>query len=110
MGAVKRLLAEDAALEMTGTTTWFSGKATCVPFINAYGIGSPGDWQMVPLRANGQLGAAAYHLGDGERYQPSLSSSWRRRRRTSNASPCSPKPHCSLALSCRRNSAARPGT
>jgi RNA polymerase sigma-70 factor, ECF subfamily len=70
MGAIKRLLAEDAALEMTGTTTWFSGKATCVPFINAYGIGSPGDWQMVPLRANGQLGVGAYHLADGERYQP----------------------------------------
>jgi RNA polymerase sigma-70 factor (ECF subfamily) len=70
MASIKRLLAEDAALEMTGTTTWFSGKATCVPFINAYGIGAPGDWQMVPLHANGQLGAAAYHVSDGDRYQP----------------------------------------
>ncbi len=70
IGAVKRLLAEDAALEMTGTTTWFSGKATCVPFINAYGIGTSGEWEMVALQANGQLGAAAYHRGDDGSYYP----------------------------------------
>ncbi len=29
--AMKRLLADDAVLEMTGTSTWFSGKATCHP-------------------------------------------------------------------------------
>ena len=70
IGAIKRLLADDAKLEMTGTTTWFSGKATCLPFIKAYGIGSPGDWQMVPLHANGQLGAAAYHSSHDETYEP----------------------------------------
>ncbi|MGW3959976.1 RNA polymerase subunit sigma-70 [Amycolatopsis sp. NPDC005003] len=59
--AIKRLLAEEAVLEMTGTSTWFSGKATCAPFITAQAIGHPGDWAMVPLRANGRLGAAAYH-------------------------------------------------
>ena len=70
MAALERLLADDAALEMTGTMTWFAGKATCVPYIGAFAIGSPGDWKMAPLQVNGQLGAAAYHrAGDGA-YRP----------------------------------------
>ena len=70
MAALERLLAEDAALEMTGTTTWFSGKATCVPYISAFAVGSPGDWKMAGLHANGQLGAAAYRRGDDGGYHP----------------------------------------
>ena len=67
--AIERLLADEAVLEMTGTSTWFSGKATCVPFITTEPvIGRPGDWKMVPLRANGQLAAAAYHRGPDESY------------------------------------------
>jgi RNA polymerase sigma-70 factor (ECF subfamily) len=70
MAAIERLLADDAALEMTGTTTWFSGKATCVPFIASQAIGQAGDWRMVPVPANGQLAAAAYHRGDEDVYHP----------------------------------------
>ena len=66
--AIKRLLADEAVLEMTGTSTWFSGKATCTPFITAQAIGRPGDWMMLPLLANGQLAAAAYHRGDDAGY------------------------------------------
>jgi RNA polymerase sigma-70 factor (ECF subfamily) len=67
--AIKRLLADDAVLEMTGTSTWFSGKATCVRFIAAQAIGQPGDWMMLPVRANGQLAAAAYHRGADHTYR-----------------------------------------
>ena len=70
MAAIGRLLADDAILEMTGTTTGLSGKETCVPFIVTQAIGQAGDWRMVPLHANGQLAVAAYHLGDGETYRP----------------------------------------
>jgi RNA polymerase sigma-70 factor (ECF subfamily) len=70
MAALERLLAEDAVLEMTGTTTWFSGKETCVPYLSAHAIGALGDWQMVGLHANGQLGAATYHRGDDGAYHP----------------------------------------
>jgi RNA polymerase sigma-70 factor (ECF subfamily) len=70
MAALERLLADDAVLEMTGTEVWFSGKTTCVPFLAAQAIGSPGDWRMVPLRANGQLAAAAYHLAADGDYRP----------------------------------------
>jgi RNA polymerase sigma-70 factor (ECF subfamily) len=68
--AIRRLLADDAVLEMTGTTSWFSGKTTCLPFIADRAIGRRGDWRMLPLRANGQLAAAAYHRGDDEAYHP----------------------------------------
>jgi RNA polymerase sigma-70 factor (ECF subfamily) len=70
MAAIERLLTDDAVLEMTGTTTWFSGKATCVPFIATQAIGRAGDWRMVPLLANGQLAAAGYHRGDDGAYHP----------------------------------------
>jgi RNA polymerase sigma-70 factor (ECF subfamily) len=70
IAALTRLLADDAALEMTGTTTWFSGKATCVPYLSAFAVGSPGEWKMLGLRANGQLGAAAYRRGDDGGYHP----------------------------------------
>lgn len=70
MAAIERLLTEDAILEMTGTATWFSGKATCVPFIAIQAISQAGDWRMIPLHANGQLAVAAYHLGDGGSYHP----------------------------------------
>ena len=70
IAAIERLLADDAVLEMTGTTTWFSGKAACVPFIGAQAIGRPDDWRIVPVLANGQLAAAAYRRdGDGA-YHP----------------------------------------
>jgi RNA polymerase sigma-70 factor (ECF subfamily) len=70
MAAIEQLLADDTVLEMTGTTTWFSGKRACVPFIAAQAIGRAGDWRMLPLSANGQLGAAAYHRGDDGAYHP----------------------------------------
>jgi len=70
MAEIERLLVDDAILEMAGTATWFSGKATCVPFIAAQAIGQAGDWRMAPLLANGQLAVAAYHLDDGDTYHP----------------------------------------
>jgi hypothetical protein len=45
---LERLLADHVVLEMTGTTSWYSGKATCVPFIAAQATGRPGDWRMLP--------------------------------------------------------------
>ena len=47
LAALERLLADHAVLEMTGTTSWYSGKATCVPFIAAQVIGRPGDGRIL---------------------------------------------------------------
>jgi RNA polymerase sigma-70 factor (ECF subfamily) len=53
-------LRTDAAIELVGARTWFSGKATCLRYL-AHVIGSPGDWLMIPTHANGQPAAATYH-------------------------------------------------
>jgi RNA polymerase sigma-70 factor (ECF subfamily) len=42
---LKEALRHDAALEMIGSRTWFSGRTTCLPFIATYVLGSPGDWR-----------------------------------------------------------------
>lgn len=70
MNAIERLLADEAVLEMTGTTSWFSGKATCVPFIAAQAIGRAGEWRMVPIAVSGRLGAGAYRRGADNAYHP----------------------------------------
>ncbi|WP_425465647.1 RNA polymerase subunit sigma-70 [Nonomuraea turkmeniaca] len=63
--ALERALRKDAALEMVGYSTWFSGLDTCLRHL-ARVLGSPGTWRMVPVQANGQPAAAAYlRRGDG---------------------------------------------
>ena len=57
--ALERALRTDAAIELVGTRTWFSGRGTCLSFL-AQVIGSPGRWTMIPTIANGQPAAAAY--------------------------------------------------
>jgi len=60
--ALEKALRADAAIEMVGTRTWFSGRATCLRYL-AHVIGSPGDWRMIPTLANGQPAAAARYRG-----------------------------------------------
>ena len=70
LAEMERLLADEAVLEMTGTTSWYSGKATCLPFIATQAIGQIGDWRMLPIRACGQLAAGAYHRQSDGAYHP----------------------------------------
>jgi RNA polymerase sigma-70 factor, ECF subfamily len=56
--ALEKALRADAAIEMVGTLTWFSGRVTCLRYLT-HVIGSPGDWRMVPTVANGQPAAIA---------------------------------------------------
>jgi RNA polymerase sigma-70 factor (ECF subfamily) len=62
VGLLERTLHEDAMLEMTPARTWFSGRATCLPYL-ALVIGEPGDWSARPTGANGQPAAVAYRHG-----------------------------------------------
>ena len=66
--ALEKALRADAAIELVGTRTWFSGKVTCLRYL-AHVIGSPGDWLMTPTLANGQPAAAAYYRDDGGAHQ-----------------------------------------
>jgi RNA polymerase sigma-70 factor (ECF subfamily) len=65
--ALEKALRTDAAIEMVGTTTWFSGRETCLRYL-ARVIGAPGDWLMIPTLANGQPAAAAYYRDGGGTY------------------------------------------
>jgi RNA polymerase sigma-70 factor, ECF subfamily len=61
--ALEKALIKDATLEVTSSPTWFSGLRTCMQFLISQKVfGTPGDWLMVPTRANGQSAAAAYRL------------------------------------------------
>lgn len=68
--ALERLLRADAILEATPLTTWFAGRATCVPYLAARVLGSPGEWRLVPTRANGQPAAVGYIRGSDGAYTP----------------------------------------
>jgi RNA polymerase sigma-70 factor (ECF subfamily) len=56
---LERALRADATLEMTSSATWFSGNRDCLRFIWRF-LRSPGEYRMLPTRANGQFIAAAY--------------------------------------------------
>ena len=64
LNALEKALRTDAAIELVGTRTWFSGKVRCLRYL-AHVIGSPGDWLMTPTHANGQPAAAAYYRAGG---------------------------------------------
>ncbi|MDN3352907.1 sigma-70 family RNA polymerase sigma factor [Actinomadura sp. DC4] len=66
--ALEKALRTDAAIELVGTRTWFSGKVTCLRYL-AHVIGSPGDWLMIPTSANGQPAAATYHRTEDGTHQ-----------------------------------------
>src|SRR5580692_4259944 len=56
--ALERLLRRDAVLELPPSSVWFSGGEAIATAVA--GLGSPGEWRMVPTAANGQPAAAAY--------------------------------------------------
>jgi RNA polymerase sigma-70 factor (ECF subfamily) len=68
MTALEKALRTDAAIELVGTRTWFSGKVTCLRYLG-HVIGSPGDWLMTPTHANGQPAAATYYCTDDGTHQ-----------------------------------------
>ncbi|MEV6647390.1 RNA polymerase subunit sigma-70 [Amycolatopsis sp. NPDC051371] len=60
LAALEKALRADAAIELVGTRTWFSGKVRCLRYL-AHVLGAPGDWLMTPTRANGRPAAATYY-------------------------------------------------
>jgi RNA polymerase sigma-70 factor, ECF subfamily len=68
LAALEKALRADAAIEIAGALTWFSGKTTCLRYLAGV-IGRPGSYLMTPTRANGQPAAAAYQRGDDGLYR-----------------------------------------
>jgi len=65
--ALEQLLRKDALLELPPSAAWFAGNDAIAGAVA--GLGSPGDWRMVPTAANGQPAAAAYLRGTDGSYQ-----------------------------------------
>ena len=65
--ALERLLRRDAVLELPPSSVWFTGGGAIATAVA--GLGSPGEWRMVPTAANGQPAAAAYQRGADGTYR-----------------------------------------
>jgi RNA polymerase sigma-70 factor (ECF subfamily) len=59
--ALQRLLRADATLELPPSAVWYTGDDAAATAVA--GLGSPGEWRMVPATANGQPAAATYRRG-----------------------------------------------
>jgi RNA polymerase sigma-70 factor (TIGR02960 family) len=60
-GLLEQVLRADATLEATPFRDWQAGRATCIHILDAYVLGTPGEWRMVATTANGQPAAVVYH-------------------------------------------------
>jgi hypothetical protein len=60
-GLLEQVLRTDATLEATPFRDWQSGRAMCIHLLDAYVLGTPGDWRMIATTANGQPAAVVYH-------------------------------------------------
>jgi RNA polymerase sigma-70 factor (ECF subfamily) len=68
VAGLKRLLAQDAVLEMPPFLNWYRGRDDYAQFIARVFTLRGTDWQLVPLRAGGQPAVAAYVRGTGAGY------------------------------------------
>lgn len=55
-----RMLAEDVLLEMPPMWNWYQGRSAYGQFMHRVFAGRGADWQVIPIRANGQPAMAAY--------------------------------------------------
>jgi RNA polymerase sigma-70 factor, ECF subfamily len=68
---VVAMLAEDAAIAMPPTPTWFRGREVIRDFLKARPLSGELRWHGIPVRANGQLGACFYVWNDeSEAFEP----------------------------------------
>jgi RNA polymerase sigma-70 factor (ECF subfamily) len=63
VGALTRLLREDAEFEMPPLPFWFAGRRRIGRFLGAHVLRTPGDFAMVPTSANCQPAFAVYLRG-----------------------------------------------
>jgi RNA polymerase sigma-70 factor (TIGR02960 family) len=60
-GLLEQVLRTDATLEATPFRDWQAGRVMCIHILDAYVLGTPGDWRMIATTANGQPAAVVYH-------------------------------------------------
>jgi len=62
---LEQVLRADATLEATPFRDWQAGRAMCIHVLDAFVLGTPGDWRMIATTANGQPAAVVYHRDTG---------------------------------------------
>jgi len=62
---LEHVLRTDATLEATPFRDWQAGRAMCIHVLDAYVLGTPGDWRLLATTANGQPAAVVYHRDSG---------------------------------------------
>lgn len=70
VGALEAVLRRDVSIEITPSTTWFSGVATCLPFFAQQVLTTPGEYRMFPSSANGQPAGVTYRRDADGRFRP----------------------------------------
>jgi RNA polymerase sigma-70 factor, ECF subfamily len=68
VGALIRLLREDAQWEMPPLPAWFAGREAIGRFLESQVLGAPRAWRLVATGANGQPAFAAYLRGPDGAY------------------------------------------
>lgn len=58
--ALRAVIHDDFSIEMPPSRTWLEGLGACLPYLERYVLGAPGDWRIVPTRVNGQPAGVAY--------------------------------------------------
>ena len=61
--ALEGALRADAQIQVTPFRTWFAGRVTCTAYITGQVFTVPGEYSLVPTRANGQLAVLSYRRG-----------------------------------------------
>ena len=69
VGALAKLLRDDAVLEMPPQPTWFAGRERVSRFLASRVLTEPGAFAMLPIAANGQPAFAAYLRGNDGVYR-----------------------------------------
>ncbi|GAB0105792.1 RNA polymerase subunit sigma-70 [Nocardia sp. JMUB6875] len=67
---LEQVLRADATLEATPFKNWYAGRVACLRQLETYILGVPGDWRMLPARANGQPAVVAYRRGEDGEFAP----------------------------------------
>ncbi|WP_019929567.1 RNA polymerase subunit sigma-70 [Nocardia sp. BMG111209] len=62
---LEQVLRADATLEATPMKNWYAGRVACMRQLDRYVLGAPGDWRMLPTRANDQPAVVTYHRDPG---------------------------------------------
>ena len=60
VGLLLRVLRADATLEATSFRDWYAGRVHCLGMLEAFVLGTSGDWRMLATAANGHPAAAGY--------------------------------------------------